>query len=100
MVIVSVYLCLLIVLNLIFQTAPLVYQKIAQFASMSNKDAAIIELHRCFTNSEIIKLLKAPKSTVYLIVNRFKELNSTENCPRIGRPRTSRTTKVINAVRA
>ena len=44
MVIVSIYSCLLIVPNLIFQTASLVYQKLAQFASMSDKRAAIIEL--------------------------------------------------------
>ena len=41
--------------NLTFQTTSLVYQKVAQFATMS---AAIIELHRAGkTNSEIIKLL-------------------------------------------
>ena len=57
MIIVSVYLCLLIVPNFIFQTASLVYQKLAQFAGMSGKRAAIIELHRGKTNSKIIKLL-------------------------------------------
>ena len=47
---------------------------------MSDKCAAIIELHHAGkTNSEIIKLLNAPNSTVYHIVNRFKELNSTED---------------------
>ena len=35
-----------IVPNLIFQAAQLVYQKLTQFASMSDKRAAIIELHR------------------------------------------------------
>ena len=50
--------CFLIVLNNIFETALLVYQKIAQFASMSDKRAAIIEvLREGKTNSEIIKLL-------------------------------------------
>ena len=54
MIIVSVPLCLLIVPNLIFQTALLVYQKLAQFGSMSDKRAAIIQLHRPGkTNSEI-----------------------------------------------
>ena len=49
--------CLLIS-QIIFQTASLVYQKLAQFASVSDKRAAIIELHRAVeTNSEIIKLL-------------------------------------------
>ena len=42
---------------------------------MSNKRAAIIELHCAGkTNSEIVKLLKAPRSTVYYTVSRFKEL--------------------------
>ena len=57
MVIVSVQLCLLIVPSLISQSASLVYQTIAQFVSVSDKRAAIIELHRAGkTNSEIIKL--------------------------------------------
>ena len=58
MIIVTVYVCLLFVPNVICQTASLVYQKLAQFASISNKCGAIIELHRAGkTNSEIIKLL-------------------------------------------
>ena len=40
MVTVSVYLCLLIVPNLIFQNALLVYRKLAQLASMRDKRAA------------------------------------------------------------
>ena len=77
----------------------LVCQNLAQFASMSDKCAAIIELYRAGkTNSQIINLLKTPKSTVSHTVNRFKELNSTEDRPRSGRPRTSRTPKAINAV--
>ena len=62
---------------------------------MSDKRAAIIELHRAGKiNSE------APRSTVYHMVSRFKELQSTEDCPQSGRPRSSRTSKMINAVRA
>ena len=58
MVIVSVYLCLHIPPHPIFQTALLIYQNIAQFASMRDKRAAVIELHRASkTNSEIMKLL-------------------------------------------
>ena len=58
MVIISVYLCLFNVSNLIFQTAFLVYKELAQFASMSDKRASIIELHRAGkTNLEIINLL-------------------------------------------
>ena len=68
---------------------------------MSDKCAAIIELHRTGKiNSEIIKLLKAPKSPVSHTVNRFEELSSAKDRPRSDRPQTSRTPKVINAVRA
>ena len=47
---------------------------------MSAKRAALIELH-CVgkTNSEIVKLLKAARSTVYYTVIRFQELKSTED---------------------
>ena len=37
-------------------------------------------------NSEIVKLFKAARSTVYYTVTRFQELKSTEDCPRCGRP--------------
>ena len=68
---------------------------------MSDKCAAIIELHRAGkTNSEIVKLLKAPKSTVYHTVSRFKELQSIEDRPQSERPRSSQMPKMINAVRA
>ena len=68
---------------------------------MSDKRAAIIKLHRAGkTNSEIVKFLKAPRSTVYHMVSRFKELQSTEDRPRSGRPQSSRTPKMINAVRS
>ena len=67
---------------------------------MSDKRAAIVELHRAGkTNSEIVKLLKAPRSTVYHTVSRCKELQSTEDRPQSGRPRSSLTPKMINAVR-
>ena len=40
---------------------------------MSNKRAAIIELHRAGKKKpEIVKLSKAPKSTVYHTLRRFK----------------------------
>ena len=59
MVIVCVQWYLLIVPNLIFQTASLVYRKLVQFASMNDKRAAIIEIHcESKSKSEIIKLLK------------------------------------------
>ena len=54
---------------------------------MNAKHAAIIELHHMGkTNSEIVKLLKAARSTVYYTVTRFRELKSTEDCPQCGRP--------------
>ena len=65
-----------------------------------NKREAIIHLHCAGrTNSEITKTLKVEKSTVYHVVNRFKELCTSEDHPRSGRPRTARTKKVIKAVR-
>ena len=54
---------------------------------MGDKCAAVIELHRAgMTNSEIGKLLKAPRSTVYHTISRFKELQSAEDRPQSGRP--------------
>ena len=52
------------------------------YRNMSNKRAAIIELHRVGkTEPEIVKLLKASRSTVYYTVRRFQELKSTEDRP-------------------
>ena len=54
---------------------------------MSDKRAAIIELYRAGkTNSEILKVIKASRSTVYHTVSRCKELQSAEDRPRSGRP--------------
>ena len=48
------------------------YYNSALISSMIVKRAAIIELHRVGkTNSEILKLLKSPRSTVYYTVTRF-----------------------------
>ena len=57
---------------------------------MSAKHAAIIELH-CLgkTNSEIVKLFKAARSTVYYTVMRFRKLKSSEDRPQCGRSRSS-----------
>ena len=56
---------------------------------MSAKRAAIIELHRADkTNSQIVKLLKAARLTVYYTVTRFRELKSTEDCSQCGRPQS------------
>ena len=55
---------------------------------MSAKHETIIELHRTgYTNSEIVKLIEAPRSTVHQIVKRFKELGNAADQPRSGRPR-------------
>ena len=44
---------------------------------MSDKRAAIIQLHRAGkTNSEIVKLLKAPRSTVYHTVSSLKNFKA------------------------
>ena len=66
---------------------------------MTKRDL-IIKLH-CTgrTNSETIKLLKVAQFTVYHVKNRFKEIGTSEDHPRSGRPRTARTKKVIKAVR-
>ena len=49
---------------------------------MSDKLAAIIELHQPGNkNSEIVKLLKTPNSTIYRTDCIFKELQGTENLP-------------------
>ena len=62
---------------------------------------AIIELHRAGKkNSEIFKLIKAPNSTVYGTMNRIKELGIASDRPRSVRPRTARTQKLKNAVKA
>ena len=58
--------------------------------SKMSKREAIIQLH-CVgrTNSEIIKLSKVAKSTMYHVVDRFKELGTSEDRPRSGRPCTA-----------
>ena len=49
---------------------------------MSAKCEAIIELYRAgYTNSEIVKLIKAPRSTIHH-TKRFKELGNAADQPR------------------
>ena len=56
----------------------------------------MIELHCAGkTNSQIIDLLKVAKSTVYHVVKRFKELGTSKDCPRNGRPWSEQTKRVI-----
>ena len=53
----------------------------ALIPNISAKRAAITELHCAGkTNSEIVKLLKAARSTVYYTVMRFQKLKSSEDC--------------------
>ena len=65
-----------------------------------SKRAAIIQLHRVgHSNSKIMKLLKAPKSTVCDTILHFQELGTMENQDRSGRPRSARTPAKIKALR-
>ena len=65
-----------------------------------SKRAAIIQLHRAgHSNSKIMKLLKAPKSTVRDTILRFQELGTMEERDRSGRPRSARTPAKIKALR-
>ena len=64
-----------------------------------SKRKEIIQLH-CpgRANSKINQLVKVVKLTVYHIVKIFKELGTSEDRPRSGRPRTARSKKMIKAV--
>ena len=65
-----------------------------------SKRAAIIQLHRAgHSNSKIMKLLKAPKSTVRNTILRFQELGTMEDRDRSGRPQSARTPAKIKALR-
>ena len=65
-----------------------------------SKRAAIIQLHHAgHSNSKIMKLLKAPKSTVRDTTLRFQELETMEDRDRSGRPRSARTPVKIKALR-
>ena len=62
---------------------------------------AIIALHRAGKkNSELFKLIKAPKSIVYDTSKRFKELGNASDRPQSWRPQTVRTQKLKHAVKA
>ena len=66
---------------------------------MSQRDA-IIQLHCAGkTNPEIIKLLKAPRSTVWKVVKRYQDLGTASDRPRSGRPRTARTPAKIKCIK-
>ena len=55
---------------------------------MLNVHPLLSSIARARQNSEIMKLLKAARSTVYYTVTRFQELKSTEDGPRCGRARS------------
>ena len=61
---------------------------------------AIIELYCAgMPIKKIITQLNLPKSTVYDVVKRYKEIGTTEDRPKCGRPRTARTRAKIKAAR-
>ena len=65
-----------------------------------SKRAAIIQLHRVgHSNSKIMKLLKAPKSTVRDTILHFQKLGTMEDRDRSGRPRSACTPTKIKALR-
>ena len=66
---------------------------------MSRREAIIGLYQAGKSNSEVIKLLKLPKSIVYHVVSRFRELGKAKNRLRRGRPRSAQTKKMIKAVR-
>ena len=51
------------------------------------------------TNLEIVKILKAPKSTVRDAANQYKKLGTSDVCPKNGQPQTARTPTKIKAIR-
>ena len=53
---------------------------------MSKKKPSLSSIVLGRQTLEIIKFLKVPKSTVYHVVNRFKELGTSEDCTRSERP--------------
>ena len=63
-----------------------------------SKHEVILELHHTGrSNPKIVKLIKAPKSTIR--DNHYLELGTSEDCPRCGRPQSACTVKNIRAVR-
>ena len=51
------------------------------------------------TASNIIKDLNLPRQTVYDAIKRYKELGTTQDKPRSGRPRTATTPANLNKLR-
>ena len=66
---------------------------------MSQRKAIIQLFCAGKTNPEIVKILKAPKSTVRDAVNLYKELGTSDDCLKSGQPQTACTPTKIKAIR-
>ena len=66
---------------------------------MSQRKAIIQLFCAGKTNPEIVKILKAPKSTVWDAVNQYIELGTSDDCPKSGQLQTAHTPTKIKAVR-
>ena len=66
---------------------------------MSQRKVIIQPFFAGKTNPEIVKILKAPKSTVRDVVNQYKKLGTSDDRPKSGTPRTARTPTKIKAIR-
>mgnify|MGYP001948372935 CR=1 FL=1 len=65
-----------------------------------NKRSAAIILHlEGKSQAQIRNILNMPKSTVQSIISRYQELGTILDRPRTGRPKTSKSTFVVNKVR-
>ena len=61
-----------------------------KFIKKTSKHEAILELHHVGrSNPEIVKLTKAPKSTIRDTVNCYLKLGTSEDCPSCGRPQSA-----------
>jgi inhibitor of nuclear factor kappa-B kinase subunit alpha len=77
----------------------MVYFIFSEMPTNQNREA-IIALHRKGkTQKEIISALKVPQSTVSRAIKRFKELGTSEDRPRSGRPVTATTPKMVKRIR-
>ena len=66
---------------------------------MSQRKAIILLFCTGKKNPEIVKILKAPKSTVRDAVNQYKELETSDDHLRSGQPQTSHTPNKIKVIR-
>ena len=66
---------------------------------MSQRNAIIQHFCMGKTNPEIVKILKAPKSTVRDAINQYEKLGTSDDCPKSGQPQTACTPTKIKAIR-